>query len=437
MRNIEFQYDPRFTIADVIAREILDSRGNPTVEVEIITDGGGIGYASVPSGASKGKHEAFELRDGDEKRYMGKGVMKAVENVIGPIADEIIGLDSRFQWEIDQTLIDLDGTANKSNLGANAMLAVSIAVSRAAANTYGLPLFMYWGGINANLLPTPLMNVINGGKHAGNELAIQEFMIVPCGANSFGEALRMGAEVYYKLKEILLKKFGKSAINVGDEGGFAPPFSNTREALDVLAEAVEFSGYNKKIGLALDSAASNFYDEKEDKYYIDGKVLHSGELIDFYVDLIKSYPILSVEDPLQEEDFEGFAELTKKIGDRVLIVGDDIFVTNLDRLKLGVEKDAGNAVLVKLNQIGTVSETIELIKYAKLNGLKTIISHRSGETEDNYIADFAVAFEAGLIKTGAPARSERTSKYNRLLQIEELLGDNAKYSGFSMFNRHL
>ncbi|MGQ4891168.1 MAG: phosphopyruvate hydratase [Candidatus Njordarchaeia archaeon] len=432
---MEFEYDPRFTIVDINAREILDSRGNPTVEVEIITDGWGVGIASVPSGASKGRHEAFELRDGDRNRYLGKGVQKAVQNILGPIAEGIVGLDCRYQWEIDQTMIDIDGTENKSNLGANAILAVSIANARAAANTYGLPLFVYLGGATANLLPTPMMNIINGGKHAGNELAIQEFMIVPGGAETFSEALRMGVEVYYNLRNILLEKYGKNAINVGDEGGFAPPMEETRQALDVLVEVINSAGYEGKIGLALDAAADSFYDEKNKVYRIDGKNITPGELVDYYKELADEYPILSIEDPFYEEDYEGFAELTKMIGNEVIIVGDDIFVTNMKRFERGVEMGAGNAILVKVNQIGTLSETIELVKYAKERNYRTIISHRSGETEDNYISDIAVGLETGLIKTGAPARGERTSKYNQLLRIEELLGDAARFSGFSKFKR--
>ena len=435
MKTIEFENDTRFIIVDGIAREILDSRGNPTVEVELLTDGGGIGYASVPSGASRGKLEAYELRDEDPKRYMGKGVRKAVENIMDIILPEIIGQDSRYQWEIDNLMIDLDGTENKSNLGANAILAVSIAAARAAADTYGLPLFMYLGGINARLLPTPMMNIINGGKHAGNDLAIQEFMIVPGGAESFSESLRIGVEVYMKLKEILKKEYGRNAINVGDEGGFAPPLSKTEDALNLLMKAIEESGHSGRVGLALDAAASNFYEENTKKYKIDGRELTVDELIDFYVELVDKYPILSIEDPFYEDDFDAFSRLTAKIGQKVLIVGDDIFVTSINRLRKGLSKKAANSVLVKLNQIGTVTETLELIDFAKKNGLECIISHRSGETEDNYISDLAVATSAGLIKTGAPARSERTSKYNQLLRIESLLEGGYKFNGFRSFKR--
>ncbi len=435
MKTIEFENDTRFIIVDGIAREILDSRGNPTVEVELLTDGGGIGYASVPSGASRGKLEAYELRDEDPKRYMGKGVRKAVENIMDIILPEIIGQDSRYQWEIDNLMIDLDGTENKSNLGANAILAVSIAAARAAADTYGLPLFMYLGGINARLLPTPMMNIINGGKHAGNDLAIQEFMIVPGGAESFSESLRIGVEVYMKLKEILKKEYGRNAINVGDEGGFAPPLSKTEDALNLLMKAIEESGHSGRVGLALDAAASNFYEENTKKYKIDGRELTVDELIDFYVELVDKYPILSIEDPFYEDDFDAFSRLTAKIGQKVLIVGDDIFVTNINRLRKGLNKKAANSVLVKLNQIGSVTETLELIDIAKKNGLECIISHRSGETEDNYISDLAVATSAGLIKTGAPARSERTSKYNQLLRIESLLEGGYKFNGFRSFKR--
>jgi len=433
--NIEFENDFRFKIIDGFAREVLDSRGNPTVEVEIITEGGGVGYASVPSGASKGKFEALELRDTDKKRYRGKGVLKAVENINETIIQEIMGMDSRRQREIDKMMIDLDGTENKSRLGANAILGVSIAVARASADTYGLPLFMYLGGSMVNRLPTPFLNIINGGKHAGNKLAIQEFMIVPGGADSFSEALRMSVEVYQELKSILLEKYGRIAINVGDEGGFAPPLEKTVDALDLLIEAIDKAGYTGSIGLALDSAATSFYNEEKEVYSIDGKELTAGELIDFYVELVEKYPIISIEDPFYEDDYNSFTALTEKIGNKTLIIGDDIFVTNIKRFTKGIKEKAGNGILVKLNQIGTLTETIDLIETAREKGFFYIISHRSGETEDNYIADLAVASRAHAIKTGAPARSERTSKYNRLLRIEELLGDNAVYNGFVGFKR--
>jgi len=433
--NIEFENDYRFKIVDGIAREVLDSRGNPTIEVEILTEGGGIGRASVPSGASKGKFEAIELRDGDASRYKGKGVLKAVENVNEVILPEIVGMDSRRQREIDRFMIDLDGTKNKSKLGANSILGVSLAVARAAADTYGLPLFLYLGGSMVNRLPTPLLNIINGGKHAGNQLAIQEFMIVPGGADSFSDALRMSVEVYQELKSILLSKYGRNAVNVGDEGGFAPPLNKTLDALDLLIEAIDKAGYTGSIGLALDAAASSFFDESKGIYKIDGRELSAGELLDFYVDLVEGYPILSIEDPFYEDDYKSFSEITKKVGDRVLIVGDDLFVTNIERFSKGINENSGNAILVKLNQIGTLTETIDLINVARENGFFYIISHRSGETEDNYIADLAVATHAHAIKTGAPARSDRTSKYNRLLQIEELLGDVAIYNGFTGFKR--
>jgi len=432
--TLDFEYDTRFVIVEVRAREILDSRGNPTIETEIITEGGGVGYAAVPAGASKGKYEAYELRDRDPKRFMGKGVKKAVENVNDVISNEVIGKDSRLQWLIDKTMIELDGTENKSNLGANAILSVSLANARAAADTYGLPLFLYLGGIRANLLPTPMMNIINGGKHAGNNLSIQEFMIVPGGADTFSEALRMGVETYHSLKDYLVKEYGKSAINVGDEGGFAPPMNNTEEAINALINAIEKAGYSSnEIKIALDAAASVFYDEKDGYYSLDGKRMSQGELIDFYIDLVQKYPIISIEDPLHEDDFEGFKELTNKIGNKVLIVGDDLFVTNIKRFSKGIKNGAGNAILIKVNQVGTLSETLEIINLAHQSQFTTIISHRSGETEDNYIADIAVATNAGLIKTGAPARSDRTSKYNQLLRIENILGENAKFSGFTKF----
>jgi len=419
-----------FEIFYVKAREILDSRGNPTIEVDVSTIGGGFGRAAVPAGASKGVHEAVELRDGG-KRFHGLGVLKAVKNVNEIIAPEIEGMDCRLQREIDQKMIELDGTPNKSKLGANAILAVSLANARAAADTYGLPLFQYLGGIQANTLPTPLLNIINGGKHAGNELSIQEFMIVPVGAKSFREAITMASEVYHQLKKLLKEKYGLSAINVGDEGGFAPPMRESREALKALVEAIKSSGYSLEddFVLAIDAAASSFYNEEKKTYFIDGKALDRESLLEYYLKLVEEYPIKSIEDPFQEEDFEMFSEITREIGKNVQIVGDDLFVTNLERLKKGIELGAANAILLKVNQIGTLTEAIDTALYAMKHGYNVIVSHRSGETEDTFIADLAVALNSGQIKTGAPCRGERTAKYNQLLRIEEFLGPTVRYGG--------
>jgi len=421
-----------FQIVSVRGRWILDSRGNPTVEAEVQTLGGGFGRAAVPSGASTGKHEALELRDGG-KQFHGKGVRKAVDNVNNVIAKEIIGMDSRDQEAVDRRMIELDGTKNKSQLGANAILSVSLAVAHAAADTYGLPLFQYLGGLLARTLPVPLMNIINGGKHAGNELKIQEFMIVPVGAASFAEALRMGSEVYHSLRKYLANKYGLSAVNVGDEGGFAPPMKQTREALEALVAAIRDAGYEpgKDVALAIDAAASNFYDERKGTYSIDGRELTREKMMEFYEELVKEYPIVSVEDPLHEEDFEGFAELTRSL--KVQVVGDDIFVTNVERFSKGIEAGAANALLLKVNQIGTLTEAIEAARLAMQHGYSVVVSHRSGETEDATIAHLAVALNTGQIKTGAPARGERTAKYNELLRIEELLGSRAVYPGLRAF----
>jgi len=430
-----FESDESFIIESVRGRQVLDSRGNPTVVAEVLTSGGGVGVAYVPAGASTGKYEAFELRDKGKREFRGKGVTTAVRNINEVIAPEITGIDSRMQRDIDNTMINLDGTPNKSKLGANAILAVSLAVAKAASDTYGVPLFFYLGGRRARILPTPLLNIINGGKHAGNELNIQEFMIVPGNAESFSDALRMACEVYYSLKDILKEKFGASAINVGDEGGYAPPMKTTREALDTLIEAIKRAGYipGQDIALALDAASSNFYNESKGVYVIDGMELTRDKMIDYYIRLVDEYPIVSIEDPLHEEDFEGFQIITRELGKRVLIVGDDLFVTNLERLRKGVNMNAANALIVKMNQIGTLTETIDVVEYALINNYKAIISHRSGETEDTTISDLAVALNTGLIKTGAPARGERTVKYNRLLRIEELLGSHATYLGFKVF----
>lgn len=418
-----------FTISKVHAREVLDSRGNPTVEVDVVIRGG-IGRAIVPSGASTGKYEALELRDGGS-RFMGRGVSKAVYNVNNIIAKEIVGMDSRRQYEIDKKMISLDGTPNKARLGANAILGVSLANAKAAAEAYQLPLYKYLGGINARVIPTPLMNILNGGKHAGNELSIQEFMIIPTGADSFREALRIGVEVYHSLKSYLKEKYGLTAINVGDEGGFAPPMKYSREALDAISRAVEMSGYalESDVYLALDVAATSFYDEDSGTYFIDGEKLSTDKFQEYLLQLIDEYPIISIEDPFYEEDFEAFSIFTREVGNKVQVVGDDLFVTNVKRLRIGIEKRAATALLLKVNQIGTLSEALEAARLAMEKGLKVIVSHRSGETEDTTISDLSVALNCGQIKTGAPARGERTAKYNRLLRIEEELGDYALYRG--------
>ena len=422
-------------MADIIhafAREIMDSRGNPTVEAEVFLDDGARGIAGVPSGASTGVHEAHELRDGDE-RYEGKGVRKAVDNVNEEIADAIAGIEADDQRLIDQTMIELDGTDNKSRLGANAILGVSMAVAKAAAESAGLPLYRYIGGPNAHILPVPMMNILNGGAHADSGVDVQEFMIAPLGAETFEEALRMGAEVYHALKSVLKAK-GLST-GLGDEGGFAPSVDSTKAALDVIVEAVEKAGYTlgDDIALALDVASSEFYEDGV--YNFEGAKHSSAEMIKVYADLVEQYPIVSIEDPLDEDDWDGYVELTAQIGDKVQIVGDDFFVTNPKRLAEGIEKKAANALLVKVNQIGTLTETFDAVDLAHRNGYRTMMSHRSGETEDTTIADLAVALGCGQIKTGAPARSERVAKYNQLLRIEQQLGDAAVYAGRSAFPR--
>lgn len=413
-----------FTIEHIHAREILDSRGNPTVEVEVITHNG-FGRASVPSGASTGTYEALELRDKD-KRYLGKGVAKAVNNVNTEIKEALTGMDVRDQRELDFMMIEIDGTENKARLGANAILGVSLAIAHAAAGSLGISLYRYLGGTNAFTLPVPTLNVINGGKHAGNELAIQEFMLQPRGAKTFSEAIRMGAETYHTLGSILVKKYGNSAVNVGYEGGYAPPLKNTTDALDALTGAIEEAGYGKRISIGLDSAASEFY--KKGKYNVDGKTYSAGEMVDFYADLVKTYPILSIEDPFEEEAFEDFAALTEKLKDTI-IIGDDLFVTNVKRLEKGIKMNAGNALLLKVNQIGTLSEAFDAARLAQKNRYKVVVSHRSAETEDTTIADISVALGAEMIKTGAPARSERNAKYNQLLRIEEELGKAGRFGG--------
>ena len=419
-------------IMHVFAREILDSRGNPTVEAEVHLDDFSVGIAGVPSGASTGVHEAHELRDGGD-RYQGKGVLEAVKHVNNEIADKIVGFEADDQRVIDQTLIELDGTENKSKLGANAILGVSMAVAKAAAESSNLPLYRYIGGPNAHLLPVPMMNIVNGGAHADSGVDVQEFMIAPIGAETFAEALRLGAEVYHSLKSVVKSK-GLST-GLGDEGGFAPSVGSTKEALDLIVEAIKKAGLEpgKDIALALDVASSEFY--KDGKYHFEGGEHTAEEMVKVYEDLISNYPIVSIEDPLQEDDWEGYTNLPAKIGDRVQIVGDDFFVTNPARLAKGIEEKAANALLVKVNQIGTLTETFDAVDLAHRAGYRTMMSHRSGETEDTTIADLAVALGCGQIKTGAPARSERVAKYNRLLRIELELGTAAVYAGRSAFPR--
>jgi len=419
------------TIYDVFAREVLDSRGNPTIEVDVILESGYMGRAIVPSGASTGEREALVLRDGDAKRYKGKGVKKAVENVNDIIGPKKEGLDALDQVYIDNYLIELDGTDNKSNLGANATLAVSMAVARAAADFLGLHLYRYLGGVHARELPVPMMNVINGGAHAQNSLDAQEFMIVPAGADCFKEAIRMGVETFHTLKGVLKDK--GFATGVGDEGGFAPQLKNTREALDMLMVAIEKAGYKpgEDIWIALDPAASEFY--KKNKYHIDGNKWTNDKMVDFYESLINEYPIISIEDGLAQNDWEGWKKLTQRCASRIQVVGDDIFVTNPKIFAEGIEKGIANSILIKLNQIGTVTETLTTIEMAKRAGYTCVISHRSGETEDTFIADLAVATNVGQIKTGSASRSERIAKYNQLMRIEEELGDAAVFGGRKVF----
>lgn len=419
-------------IIELNAREILDSRGNPTVEVEVLLEDGAVGRAAVPSGASTGVHEAHELRDGED-RYLGKGVQKAVRAVLEEIEDAIIGLEAEDQRLVDKTMIELDGTENKSRLGANAILGVSMAVAKAAAESAGLDLFRYVGGPNGHILPVPMMNILNGGEHADSGVDVQEFMIAPIGAPTFKEALRVGAEVYHALKKVIKDK-GLST-GLGDEGGFAPSVDSTKAALDLIVEAIEAAGYKlgDDVALALDVASSEFF--KDGKYHFEGGEHTAEEMADVYADLVENYAIVSIEDPLQEDDWEGYTKLTAQLGDKVQIVGDDFFVTNPKRLAEGIEKKAANALLVKVNQIGSLSETFEAVAMAHNAGYKTMMSHRSGETEDTTIADLAVGLNCGQIKTGAPARSERVAKYNQLLRIEEYLGDAAVYAGRSAFPR--
>lgn len=420
-------------ITDVYAREIMDSRGNPTVEVEVYLEDGTIGRAAVPSGASTGQFEAVELRDSESPRYLGKGVLQAVANVNDIIGPAILGFDASEQVAIDGVMIELDGTPNKAKLGANAILGVSMAVARAAAESYDLPLFQYLGGTNAKELPVPMMNILNGGAHADNNVDIQEFMIMPIGASSFMEALRYCVEVYHTLKGVLKAK--GLATGVGDEGGFAPNLGSNEEALQVITEAIEKAGLvvGKDIVFAIDAASSEFY--KDGKYHLagEGKVKTAAEMVEYYAELCEKYPIYSIEDGLAEEDWEGWKLLTERLGKTVQLVGDDLFVTNTERLSRGIKEDTANAILIKVNQIGTLTETFDAIEMAKRAGYTAVISHRSGETEDSTIADIAVAVNAGQIKTGAPARSERVAKYNQLLRIEDMLAETAQYRGSDVF----
>ncbi len=417
-------------IMDIHARQILDSRGNPTVEVEVMLADGSFGSAAVPSGASTGVHEAWELRDGDEKMYLGRSVLKAVENINEKLARELAGMDALEQASIDQRMIELDGTENKRKLGANAILGVSLAVAHAAADYCGLPLFRYLGGVGARILPVPMMNILNGGVHADNAVDVQEFMIVPIGFTSFSDAIRCGCEVFHTLKKVL-KNRGLST-NVGDEGGFAPDLKSNQEALDLIMEAIQQAGYQpgKEVYIALDPAASEFYGkEEENRYSIDGQQLEPAALVDKYADWVENYPICSIEDGCAEDDWEGWRLLTERLGHRIQLVGDDVFVTNTKRLQQGIDQGVANSILIKLNQIGTLTETLQCIELARRNGYTCVISHRSGETEDTTIADLAVATGVGQIKTGSASRTDRICKYNQLLRIEEMLGQTACYGG--------
>lgn len=420
-------------IADVHARQILDSRGNPTIEVDVVLEDGEVGRAAVPSGASTGAHEAIELRDGDRSRYRGMSVERAVENVNELIAPDLIGHSCADQAAVDALLLELDGTANKGKLGANALLGVSLACAKAAALFTGLPLYRYLGGVNARLLPVPLMNVLNGGRHAENSTDFQEFMLVPLGLPSFSEGLRAGAEIYHTLHDVL--KTRGLATGLGDEGGFAPSLGSNREAVELLIQAIEQAGYKPgtDVALALDVAATELAEDGAYRLAREGRTLTAGQMIDLYEDWVGAYPIVSIEDGLAEDDWEGWAELTRRLGARVQLVGDDLFVTNTERLQRGIRSGCANAILVKVNQIGTLTETFGAIRLARAAGYATVISHRSGETEDTTIADLAVGSAAGQIKTGAPARSDRVAKYNQLLRIEEMLGESAQYAGASAF----
>ena len=424
-------------IVDVYAREVLDSRGNPTIEVEVFTESGAFGRALVPSGASTGEYEAVELRDGDKSRYLGKGVQKAVDNVNEIIAPMLVGEEYSVldQVGVDHALIELDGTENKGKLGANAILGVSMAVAHAAANYLDIPLYQYLGGFNSKQLPVPMMNIVNGGEHADNNVDIQEFMIMPVGAPSFKEALRMGAEIFHTLKSVLKAKGLNTAV--GDEGGFAPNLGSNEEALQTIVEAIEKAGYKpgEEVMLAMDAASSEFYNREDGKYHLSGEgvVKTSAEMVDWYEELASKYPIISIEDGLDENDWEGHKLLTERLGKKVQLVGDDLFVTNTKKLSEGIEKGIGNSILIKVNQIGTLTETFDAIEMAKRAGYTAVISHRSGETEDNTIADIAVATNAGQIKTGAPSRTDRVAKYNQLLRIEDQLGETSQYNGLKSF----
>jgi enolase len=424
-------------IVSIRAREILDSRGNPTVEADVILESGALGRAAVPSGASTGEHEAVELRDGDKSHYLGKGVLQAVENVESILAPELEGFDAANQRLLDYTMIQLDGTPNKSKLGANAILAVSMAASRAVAQTLEIPLYRYLGGANACILPTPMMNVLNGGAHADSSVDFQEFMVMPVGAERFSDALRWGAEVFHTLKGVLKKKGYSTAV--GDEGGFAPSLKSNAEAIEVILEAIELAGYKpgEQIAIALDPASSEFYNKETGKYVFkksDKRELSSEEMVHFYDNWVRQYPIVSLEDGLAEDDWEGWALLTEKLGSKIQLVGDDLFVTNVKRLQRGIEEGTANSILIKLNQIGTVTETFEAIELGRRYGYTSVISHRSGETEDTFIADFAVATGAGQIKTGSASRTDRIAKYNQLLRIEEELGQGASFLGIESIN---
>ncbi|MDP3449229.1 MAG: phosphopyruvate hydratase [Anaerolineaceae bacterium] len=426
-------------IVSVEGLEVLDSRGNPTVDVRVILDDGSYGTAIVPSGASTGIHEALEMRDGDKSRYNGKGVLKAVENVNGEIAENLLGMEAFEQKEIDEFMIELDGTKNKSRLGANAMLGVSLAVAKAASNSLGMPLYRYLGGVYAHVLPTPMMNILNGGAHTNwQSTDAQEFMVMPLGAPSFAEGLRWGAEIYHKLKEVL-KGRGYATL-VGDEGGYAPALKANNEAVEVILEAIEKAGYKagEQVCIALDPAASEFYEEETKTYNLrkEGKKLTSEQMVEFWINWTKQYPIVSIEDGLAQDDWEGWKLMTKLVGDKIQIVGDDLLVTNTERVRRAIKENACNALLVKLNQIGTLTETIEAVETCHRNGWRAVTSHRSGESEDATIADLAVALNMGQIKTGAPARSDRVAKYNQLLRIEAELGDTARYAGWSAIRGH-
>ncbi len=416
-------------IENIRGRQIFDSRGNPTVEVDVTLVDGSMGRAAVPSGASTGAHEAWELRDGDKTMYMGKGVLQAVDNINSQIADAMIGADAMDQRGVDQLLREIDGTSNKKNLGANAILGVSLATAKAAAVFTNQPLYRYLGGAGAHLLPAPMMNIVNGGQHADNSVDVQEFMVMPLGFETFTDALRAGTEIFHNLKKVLSEK--KLNTAVGDEGGFAPDLGSNQEALDLIMDAIQRAGYEagKQVFIALDVAATEFYDAKTKKYTIDGKQLSGDQMVDFLANWVDNYPICSVEDGCSEDDWESWKKLTEKVGNKVQLVGDDLFVTNTDRLQRGIDEGIANSILIKVNQIGTLTETIEAIQLAHRNGYTSISSHRSGETEDSTIADLAVAMSCGQIKTGSASRSDRMAKYNQLLRIEEELGDGARYAG--------